>query len=193
MTAATGTAARLRRRAQTEPGRVAREITVAPPLLVAATLCSLAAGLIDLAVAAGAPGAWAPLLAGIGVIMLAWSVWALARGGIVAARFMLGFALAGTAAWAIGLAIGLGTPPAAPMATASLFGFVVAIVCGFAHRAARSGGARMTRGRSQRQWPFVVSLIVGAFVVAALTAPALAGARGAGTEPSPMPGMHMQH
>jgi hypothetical protein len=152
-------------------------------------LASLGVGLVHLAVAAGSPLFLAVLLAGFGVAELGWGVTLLARGRILLPRAALPLALAPVALWGLDLttAVALGgsgmtaSLPFGPMAAASLLSLFLAARLAFARRRSL---APQPQASAHRPVPYLLSMTLGAMLVAGLVTPALAGTN-AGTEAVP--------
>lgn len=144
-------------------------------------LAAFGAGLVLLALAAGAGGPAQPVLAVFGIAALGWGVLALRAGRVLAPSLVLGVAaasLVGTgAAVASGAAAMTDVPPAAS-AAASVFIVVVALAAGFTLRRRRRDPARTSRPdgswRAGSDLASVLGLVAGAALVAALATPALA-------------------
>lgn len=157
-------------------------------------LAALGAGLVLLALGAGAGEALQPALVVLGVAALGWAVLALRAGRAIAPVVVL----AVSAAFLVGAGalVGSGTAAdadvaAGPLAATSAFVVVVAVACGLALRrrrdprwAARPEGSS-TAGFDRRT---LVGLVVGAALVSALATPALAG-----TEPGDHAVPHGSH
>lgn len=159
--------------------------------LVAATrswpmLAAFGAGLVLMALAAGAGGAAQPALIVIGVAALGWGVLALRAGHVLAPSLVLvaaAVSLVGTAAAvATGTAAMTDVAPG-PLAAASVFIVVMALAAGFelrgrsrpASRRAGRGGTGSQRVRREASVAArLTGLVSGAALVAALATPALA-------------------
>jgi len=160
--------------------------------LVAATrswpmLAALGAGLVLMALAAGAGGAAQPALIVLGVAALGWGVLALRAGRVIAPSFVLVAAavtLVGTAA-----AVATGTSAMTdvapgPLAATSVFIVVMALAAGWelrgrSARARRPGraGSEASASKPRREASVaarLTGLVSGAALVAALATPALA-------------------
>jgi hypothetical protein len=144
-------------------------------------LAALGAGLVLLALAAGAGGVTQPALAVLGIAALGWGVLALRAGRVLAPSVVLGVAaasLVGTGAAVTSGAAAMTDVPPAALAAASVFTVVVALAAGFTLRRRRQDPARRTRrDRSSRVRPdlgSLLGLVAGAALVAALATPALA-------------------
>lgn len=151
--------------------------------LAFAAICT---GIIHAALAVTAPLPLALLLAGLGLVELAWGVLALVRDRIPAPAAVLAAALVPLAGWGIlvlaaasgGAGEILEALPLLPMAVAAVFQLFVALVIG---RQMRSG-TRTAISDSPTPIPagrFLAALFAGALASAALVTPALA-ATGAG-------------
>jgi lysylphosphatidylglycerol synthetase-like protein (DUF2156 family) len=159
-------------------------------------LAALGAGLVLLALAAGAGGMMQPAFVVVGVAALGWGVLALRAGRVIAPSVVLVVAAASLvgagAAVATGTAAMTDVVPG-PLAAASVFTVVVAFAAGLALRARRgpasagrapSAADPVARGASaanisgpgsgSSETSAVLGLLVGAVLVAALAAPALA-------------------
>ena len=160
---------------------------------------ALGAGLVHLAVAAGAPLVATLLLALIGVLEAAWGVTALAREHVPVPRIALAGAVLAVAGWVVVLFLGAGamshmagmsgsaavTLPALPMLGAA----VLDLAC------AASLAVVLRRGRPAvvRQpgvWSYLGGVVAGAAVVAGITSVSL-GATPVGA--LAMQGMDMGH
>ena len=145
-------------------------------------LAAVGAGLVLLAMAAGAGGGTQPVLAVLGIAALGWGVLALRAGSVLAPAIVLGVAAASLvgagAVVASGAAAMTDVPPAA-LAAASVFIVVVALAAGVALRRRRQEDpVRATRpggsSRAGSDLAAVLGLVAGAVLVAALATPALA-------------------
>lgn len=164
-------------------------------------LAAVGAGLVLLAVAAGAGGIVQPVTAVLGVAALAWSVVALRAGRLVAPTVVLvacSVFLVGAGALVATGWVGRADVAAGPLVAASVFIVVVAASCALVlrrervtaiapARAARPDGSPMT-GFDRRS---LIGLVAGAALVAALATPALA-ATPAGGQAVPH-GEHREH
>jgi hypothetical protein len=142
-------------------------------------LASLGVGLVHLAIAAGSPLFLAVLLAGFGVAEVGWGVALLARGRVLLQRAALPIALAPVALWGLNItaAVALGgsstaSPPFGPMAAASVLSLFVGARLALARR--RALAQQLTESAS-RPGRYLLSMTVGALLVAGLVTPALAG------------------
>ncbi|KQZ09394.1 hypothetical protein ASD23_14175 [Agromyces sp. Root1464] len=145
-------------------------------------LAALGAGLVLLALAAGAGGAMLPALASAGVAALGWGGLALRAGRVIAPSTTLVV----TAVALVGMAAAVSTGAAAmtdvapgPLAAASAFIVVVALSAGLELRArarlARAGAhPGGTRDAAASDTARLLGLVAGAALVAALATPALA-------------------
>jgi hypothetical protein len=148
-------------------------------------LAAFGAGLVLLAVAAGAGGPAGGVLAGVGVAALAWGVLSLHLGRPLApaAALAVGVALLVGAALLVGSGLsGAAGVPAGPLLAASVFAAVVAGHAGFILRRrartatpARAKGAPDAAGRAVVDGRLsLVGLVAGALLVAGLATPAIA-------------------
>ncbi|GAA1757910.1 hypothetical protein [Agromyces humatus] len=147
-------------------------------------LAAVGAGLVLLAVAAGAGGIVQPAAAVFGVAALVWSILALRAGRLVAPAaalvacsvFLVGAGALVATGW-----VGRADVAAGPLVAASAFIVVVAASCALALRRARvtaTAPARAARPDGPPAAGFdrrsLVGLVAGAALVAALATPALA-------------------
>ena len=147
-------------------------------------LAAVGAGLVLLAVAAGAVGIVQPVAAVFGVAALAWSVLALRAGRLVApvsalvacSAFLVGAGALVATGW-----VGRADVAAGPLVAASAFIVVVAASCALALRLERVTTTAPARAARPEGPPVVgfdrrslVGLVAGAALVAALATPALA-------------------
>ena len=145
-------------------------------------LAALGAGLVLLALAAGAGGAMLPALAVAGVAALGWGGLALRAGRVIAPSTTLVV----TAAALVGMAAAVSTGAAAmtdvapgPLAAASVFIVVVALSAGIELRARTRLSRTAAKPRGDRaaaasDTARLIGLLAGAALVAALATPALA-------------------
>ncbi|MDJ0377372.1 hypothetical protein [Cryobacterium sp. PH31-L1] len=157
---------------------------------------ALGAALIHLAVGVTAPFPLSVLLVGFGIAELGWGIATLATGRVITPRIVVGAALIPVFIWGVTAALGSGLGvtsaqtglPLYPMAVASLFNIFLAATVAIALRRAPNGiptalGAAApatspgtsTQGTSTPGgWRFITGLVVGGFLLSALTTPALA-------------------
>lgn len=143
---------------------------------------SLGAGMVHLAVAAGAPLPVTIILAGFGIAELGWGVGVLVRGRLLAARAALGAALVPVLSWGALATVGSGWGPVAgdalplfPMAVASLFDLVVAGALAVRSRRDPASVARDPGQAAGRQgWGFIGVLALAGALFSGLVTPALA-------------------
>ncbi|TFB70947.1 hypothetical protein [Cryobacterium sp. Hz9] len=143
---------------------------------------ALGAALIHLAVGVTAPFLLSVLLVGFGIAELSWGIATLASGRVIAPRVVVGAALIPVFIWGAiaALGSGLGVPSAQtglpwyPMTMASLFNIYVAATVALAMRRASSGNPPSVGAASPGGWRFLTGLVVGGFLLSALTTPALA-------------------
>ncbi|MBG6212650.1 hypothetical protein RCH23_001141 [Cryobacterium sp. CAN_C3] len=158
---------------------------------------ALGTALIHLAVGVTAPFPLSVLLVGFGIAELGWGIATLATGRVLAARIVVGAALIPVLTWGATAALGSGLGvtsaetgfPPYPMAVASVFNIfltvTVAIVLrrapkalpttgGAAASGAAGSGAARPGAATPGGWRFLVGLVVGGFLLSALTTPALA-------------------
>lgn len=139
---------------------------------------AVGAGLIHLALVIGAPPLLAVPLALIGLAEFGWGVLTFAREQLLVPRAAIIVGVVPVVLWAVVLAV---APDAAaslgllPLAVASVFGLVVAAMLGRHIR--RPGDAPAP----PPIFRYLVGLVLGALVVAALTAPALAATEAGGS------------
>jgi hypothetical protein len=150
-------------------------------------VAALGAGLVHLAVAASAPPLLAVVLAAFGMAEIAWSIAVLRAERLVVPRLALVGAAASSALWAsiafaLG-AVGIGEPatsiPLPPLAAATVFSLIVAIVCARLLRTtdgapASSAGGTHPASDATGAWRFLAALASAAVLVGALATPALA-------------------
>lgn len=140
---------------------------------------SLGAGMVHLAVAAGAPLAVMIPLAGFGIAELGWGAAVLIRGRLLAPRAVLGAALVPVLFWGALATVGSGLGPIFvlplfPMAVASLLDLALAVALAVAGRVrAATAGGRRTDAAGQG-WRFVAVLSVAGALFSGLVTPALA-------------------
>ena len=138
---------------------------------------AIGVGLIHVALVIGSPLGLGIPLAILGLTEFGWGVLTFARESIPAPRVALIVALVPVLAWSLLLAAGsaledptlAGALPLLPLAVAALFEFFIVAVIGVGLR----------RGKDASSAPpgvarYLISLMVGALAVAALTTPALA-------------------
>lgn len=140
---------------------------------------AVGAGLIHLALALTAdPGLAIPLVL-FGFAEFAWGVLAFARETLIAPRVAMVTVLVPTVAWVALLAVAPGAASSLgflPLAVAALFAFFVAIMIAVSlRRATDAAPPQPTIAR------FLVGILVGAAVVAGLTAPAIAATEAGGS------------
>jgi hypothetical protein len=160
------------------------------PLAVA----MLGAGLVLLAVGAGAPLALLLAFAGAGVAHLVWAVVLLRVDSVPAPRLLAATALAPLALWAAAIAAGGAAQlPLGPLAAASVLGLACAlvVVTGLrrAHGATRTATGVNTDGvhtdgantdgvsgpTDEHPWRVIATIAASAAIVAGIVTPALAG------------------
>ncbi|RNE62490.1 hypothetical protein [Cryobacterium tepidiphilum] len=144
---------------------------------------AVGAGMIHLAVAAGAPLLLTIVLAGFGIAELGWGVGVLVRGRLLVARVVLGAALVPVLFWGAIATVGSGWGPVAgdalplfPMAVASLFDLFVAATLAVHGRrhAASDTPARAPAATARQDWGFLAALTVAGALFSGLVTPALA-------------------
>lgn len=158
---------------------------------------ALGAALIHLAVGATAPLPLSILLVGFGIAELGWGIATLAVGRVLVPRIIVGAGLLPIFTWGLTSALGSGLGinsvqtglPLHPMAVASLFDIFLSATVAIALRqaskgrpmlvgaaATRPGTASATNSRATNPsgWRFLTGLVVGGFLLSALTTPALA-------------------
>ncbi len=148
---------------------------------------ALGAALIHLAVGATAPFPLSVLLVGFGVAELAWGIAILAAGRVLIPRLALGASLIPVLIWGLTAALGSGLGvttaqtglPLFPMAIASLFNLFLAVTVAITLRNAQNGPPTPVHSAaavsaSPSGWRFLTGLVVGGFLLSALTTPALA-------------------
>jgi hypothetical protein len=146
-------------------------------------LCALGAGLVQLALAAGAGGTVGGLLAAAGAAGLGWGVLSLRAGRALVPGLVLGTGAALLVSAGVLVGSGLAETadvPVGPLLAASVFTIVVAGHCAVLVRVrarhARAGRSDATTPRAaavDERLP-LVGLVVGALLVAGLATPALA-------------------
>ncbi|MDH6235391.1 hypothetical protein [Cryobacterium sp. CG_9.6] len=159
-----------------------------PAIRILLAFSALGAGLIHLAIGAGAPFPLSVLLVGFGVAELGWAVATLATGRIIWPRITLGGALIPVAVWAVTVALGSGLGvtaadtglPLYPMLVASLFNVFLAVALTVigrqrANPAKTAGTTETATPAKPAGWKFATALVVGGLVFSGLTTPALAG------------------
>ena len=143
---------------------------------------ALGAGLIHLAMISGSSPALIAPLALIGAAEFAWGTFAFARTELPVPRVALAVALVPLVGWAL-LFLASASPSLAPivdsvrplpLAIATLFDLVIAVVIAVRMRRARDGHTPRSTNVEARPGRFLVAVFAGALVVAALTTPALA-------------------
>jgi hypothetical protein len=143
---------------------------------------ALGSALIHLAVGATAGFPLSVLLVGFGVAELGWGIATLATGRVLAARIVVGAALIPVLIWGATAALGSGLGvmnaqiglPLYPMAMAALLDIFLAATVAIALRRASNGAPTPVRAASPAGWRFVIGLVVGGFLLSAITTPALA-------------------
>ena len=148
---------------------------------------ALGAALIHLAVGVTAPFPLSVLLVGFGVAELGWGIATLATGRITVPRIVVGAALIPVFIWGATAALGSGLGvtsaqtglPLYPMAVASLFNIFLAATVAIELRRATNGvripaSATAQGTATPSGWRFLTGLVVGGFLLSALTTPALA-------------------
>lgn len=147
---------------------------------------ALGAGLVHLALVVGAPWPVATALLLLGAAELIWGVSALRAGRPPLPRVALAVAIAPIAAWMATLALSAAVPmPDAvaalrplPLAATTLLGLIAAVSLGAQLRRERDGAAVAARdapSQPEHAGRYLVGMLAGALVVAALVTPALAG------------------
>lgn len=164
---------------------------------------ALGAGLIHLAVGAGAPLPLALPLAGLGVAEFGWGVVVLMRGAVPWRRRVHLLALVPVLVWGAALATAtvvdmselVSRLPFLPLAVASTFNVFIAVTAAVAARRRAAGRPTPVTAAPEapqpQGWRFVGGLIAAALLVAGLTTPALASTE-AGTHAVPH-GTHSPH
>ena len=148
---------------------------------------ALGAALIHLAVGVTAPLPLSVLLVGFGIAELGWGIATLAAGRVITPRIVVGAALIPVFVWGATAALGSGLGvtsaqtglPLYPMAVAALFSIFLAATVAIALRREPNGiltlaGAAAPRAATPGGWRFLTGLVVGGFLLSALTTPALA-------------------
>ncbi|MBK4348702.1 hypothetical protein [Lacisediminihabitans changchengi] len=141
---------------------------------------AIGAALIHIALSLGAPGPFAVGLVLLALFELLWGVACLSRDRLVLPQAARAVALVPALIWALLLVIGaaLGSPDVAaplafvPMGTATAFELAIAIVLSVRLRSPRANVDRVNVDRGGAR--SLLAIVVGALVIAALTAPALA-------------------
>lgn len=142
--------------------------------LVAVT--TLGAGLVHLAVGAGAPLPLLAVFAAVGAAEIGWAVTVLRLDRIPMPRLFLGVSLLPLAVWAIALAVGAGsTLPPGPLAAASLLSIIVAVAVVVTTIRSSRGPVDVRDGREEHPWRFIGTLAASAAIVAGIVTPALSG------------------
>ncbi|SEN58787.1 hypothetical protein E3O25_10730 [Cryobacterium sp. TMT1-3] len=193
---------------------------MSPVLRIWLGFAALGAALIHLAVGVTAPLPLSVLLVGFGIAELGWGIATLAAGRVIAPRVVVGAALIPVFIWGSTAALGSGLGvtsaqtglPLYPMAVSSLFNIFLAATVAIALRRASHGiptpvgaaGAGELRAATPGGWRFLTGLVVGGFLLSALTTPALAatevgshavphGSHGVTQVTEPDPGSHGAH
>lgn len=143
---------------------------------------ALGSALIHLAVGATAPFPLSVLLVGFGVAELGWGIATLATGRVLAAKTVAGAALIPVLIWGATAALGSGLGvtnaeiglPLYPMGVASLFNIFLAATVAIALRRAPNGPPTPVGAAAPAGWRFLTGLVLGGFLLSALTTPALA-------------------
>ncbi|WP_104083438.1 hypothetical protein [Cryobacterium sp. Y11] len=155
---------------------------------------ALGAALIHLAVGVTAPLTLSVLLLGFGVAELGWGIATLAAGRVLVPRVIVGAALIPVFMWGTTVVLGSGLGVTSsqtglllyPMAVASLFNIFLAATVAIALRHSPPGlptpatlgtsvvGTSAVGAATPSGWRFLTGLIVGGFLISALTTPALA-------------------
>ncbi|BDZ64550.1 hypothetical protein [Agromyces mangrovi Wang et al. 2018] len=159
-------------------------------------LGALGAGLVLLALGAGAGGAPGIAMAGLGVAALAQGVAALRAGRVVLPRTTLGvvaaYLVVAAGISAAGLLPGIGVA-GGPLVAASALAVVPAAAAAHRLRAPlQVPGSSAGRRSTVERWPSLVGLVAGAVLVAGLVTPALA-ATTAGEHAVPHGELHTEH
>ncbi|TDW30148.1 hypothetical protein [Cryobacterium psychrophilum] len=155
---------------------------MAPTIRLLLAFSAIGAGLIHLAVGAGAPFPLSVLLVGFGIAELGWAVATLSTGRIVLPRLMLGGALVPVAVWAATATLGSGLGvsaqatglPLFPMFIASLFNIFLAVTLAVIARKAASGLGKSIESAKPAGWKFATALVLGGVIFSGLTTLALA-------------------
>jgi len=155
---------------------------VAPAIRLLLAFSALGAGLIHLAVGAGAPFPLWVLLVGFGIAELGWAVATLYTGRIVLPRLTLGGSLVPVAVWAATATLGSGLGvsaqatglPLFPMFIASLFNIFLAATLAVLARNAANSTRRPLAPEKPAGWKFATALVLGGVIFSGLTTPALA-------------------
>ncbi|QIG39645.1 hypothetical protein G5T42_09220 [Microbacterium sp. 4R-513] len=161
---------------QAAPAQASRRGTRDASVAMWPAIAAWGAGLVQLALGAGAvtgssgQPAGLPLIA-LGLLALAWGAWALARGRVIAPRAGVAGVLAGLVSGAVALSIDPARTSVVAMAAASALLIAVAIGCGRALRAKDRA--------TDASKPGLAGIFIGAVLVAAIVTPAL-GATEAG-------------
>ena len=153
---------------------------------------ALGAALIHLAVGVTAPFALAVLFVGFGVVELGYGIATLATGRVLLPQITVGAALIPVFSWGLTAVLGSGLGvtsaqtglPLFPLAIASLFNLFLAATAAIALRRAPNAlptsvgaaapGTNTPDTANPGGWRFLTGLVVGGFLLSALTTPALA-------------------
>ncbi|MBB5643128.1 hypothetical protein [Cryobacterium roopkundense] len=154
---------------------------MAPAIRLWLAFSALGAGLIHLAVGAGAPFPLSVLLVGFGIAEIGWGVAALSTGRLVVQRVALGATLVPVAVWAATATLGSGLGvtaastglPLFPMFVASAFNVFLAVSLALIARTSSDGAATVTQAPASG-WKFMTALVLGGLIFSGLTTPALA-------------------
>lgn len=155
---------------------------MAPALRLWLAFSALGAGLIHLAVGAGAPFPLSVLLVGFGVAELGWGAATLYAGRVVLQRVALGATLVPVAVWATTATLGSGLGvtaastglPIFPMFVASLFNVFLGVSLAVMARRHSNPATTGSAEAPASGWKFMTALILGGLIVSGLTTPALA-------------------
>jgi len=159
---------------------------------------ALGAALIHLAVGATAPFPLSVLLVGFGIAELGWGIGTLKAGRVLVPRVVVGASLIPVFSWGVTATLGSGLGvtnaqiglPLFPMAVSALFNIFLAATVAIQLRRASSGSltpvgdavsgsgissaTTSSATSSPGGWRFLTGLVVGGFLLSALTTPALA-------------------
>jgi len=139
-------------------------------------LALIAAGLIHLSLALGSAAGIGVLLALIGLVEFGFAVVVMAIGRVPAPRVVLGASLLPLAVWVIAVAVLRDTSTSSallfvPLAISTILELLVAALAGLHLREQRAGRSPASTPSTRR---YLLSVVIGALVIATATAPALA-------------------
>lgn len=140
-------------------------------------VATLGAGLVHLAVGAGAPLPLLAVFVAVGVAEIGWALAVFRLERVPAPRAFLGVSLLSLAVWAVVIGLGAGSSlPVGPLAAASLLSVMVAVVVVLT--TVRSGRPTVVSARAvdeEHPWRFIGTLAASAAIVAGIVTPALSG------------------